>query len=78
MFNAIPFLKTNAKPYAVINFSKAPTTVTHTRSFNKFDTYFSYVGGLIGTIIGLIFLIQFYTQKAFEISISHKLLKNSD
>jgi len=78
LFTAVPFLKSSLKPYANILFSKATNTVTYTRSFSKVDAYFSYVGGLVGTIIGLIFILQFYTQKAFEISISHRLFKNSD
>jgi hypothetical protein len=66
------------KPYATINFSKAAVTVTHNRSFRKVDSYFSYVGGLIGTIIGLIFMFNFYTQTAYEISISHKLFRDEE
>ena len=56
---------TPAKPYAKIAFNKATYTTTYSRSFNKVDTYFSYVGGLIGTIIGFIFILNFYTQKAY-------------
>ena len=64
------------RPYATIVFSKVSTTVTHNRSFNKVDSFFSYVGGLIGTMIGLIFVFNFYNQAAYEISISHKLFRD--
>lgn len=56
---------TPAKPYAKFAFNKATYTTTYSRSFSKIDTYFSYVGGLIGTIIGFIFILNFYTQKAY-------------
>ena len=44
------------------------------RGFNKIDTYFSYVGGLVGTIIGLIFIMGPYTEKTYEISLAKKVL----
>jgi hypothetical protein len=78
LFTNTPYLMTPNKPFATVAFSKATTTVTYTRSFNKVDSYFSYVGGLIGTIIGLIFIFNFYTQTAFEISISHKLFRDEN
>ena len=49
------------QPYAVVTFRKSYESVIYKRSFNKVDTYFSYVGGLIGTIIGLIFIMGPYT-----------------
>ena len=51
---------------------------TYERSFNKIDAYFSYVGGLVGTIIGLIFIMEFYTEKAYEVSLSRKIMLDND
>ena len=59
-------------------FRKSPATVTYTRSFNKIDAYFSYVGGLVGTILGLIFIMEFYTEKAYEISLAKKVMTDND
>ena len=78
LITAVPYLMTAKRPYAQISFNKATFTTSYTRSFNKVDNYFSYVGGLIGTIIGLIFILNLYTQKAYEISIAHKLFKYDD
>ncbi len=75
LINGVPYLMTAYRPYAQISFNKASFTTTYTRNFNKVDTYFSYVGGLIGTIIGLMFILNSYSQKAYEISIAHKLFK---
>ena len=53
----LPYLKTAALPFAQIYFKKSSKLVTYSRDFNKFDDYFSYVGGLLGTIIGLFFIM---------------------
>ena len=57
----MPYMKTANDPYAEISFKKSFQTVNYERSFNKVDAYFSYVGGLVGTIIGLIFIMGPYT-----------------
>jgi len=77
-FTNVPYYKNTKRPFAQIMFSKAASTTTYNRSFNKIDAYFSYVSGLVGTIIGVIFILNTYTQKAYEISISHKLFKDRD
>ena len=64
-FVNVPYFKNSKRAFAQIMFSKAGFTTTYTRSFNKIDAYFSYVGGLVGTIIGLIFILNNYTQKAY-------------
>lgn len=58
---------------AEILFQKSTSTSTYSRSFNKVDAYFSYVGGLVGTILGLIFIMGFYTEKAYEVSLAKKV-----
>lgn len=55
------FLPSANQYLASLTFRKSPTTSTFSRSFNKMDAYFSYVGGLVGTILGLIFIVGFYT-----------------
>jgi hypothetical protein len=60
-----PFISSGSGTYAVITLSKASKSVTYTRNFNKLDSYLSYVGGLVGTIIGVIFIMGFYTEKAY-------------
>ena len=51
----------STEPLVEVLFGKSPESTTYERSFNKIDAYFSYVGGLVGTIIGLIFIMEFYT-----------------
>jgi hypothetical protein len=63
---------------AEINFQKAHSKATYSRSFNKMDTYFSYVGGLVGTIIAFAFILSFYNEKAYEVSLARKIFLNKD
>ena len=77
-FAPTPFLKTDVLPNIEIYFQKSPRTVTYIRSFNKYDDYFSYVGGLVGTIIGMIFIMGNYTEKTYEVSLAKKVLLNND
>ena len=64
--------------YAEINLLKSGQKITYMRSFNKIDNYFSYVGGLVGTMIALFFLMGFYTEKAFEVSVGKKLMVDDE
>ena len=52
--------------------------MTYKRTFNKLDAYFSYVGGLVGTIIGLIFIMGPYTEKTYEVSLAKKVMLDND
>jgi len=64
--------------YMDLIFTKEPTTTTYSRSFNKVDNYFSYVGGLIGIIIGLIFIMGFFTERSYELSVGSRLFSHTD
>lgn len=47
--------------YASFCLYKSSSSTTYQRSFNKIDTFFSYVGGLVGAIIGTMLIVQKYT-----------------
>ena len=55
------YVLTEGQPMSSITFKKSSNLVKHTRSFNKVDTYLSYVGGLVGTIVTLVFFMGKYT-----------------
>ena len=63
---------------AEFGFRKSSKKVTYSRAFNKFDAYFSYVGGLVGTIIGLIFIMKPYTEKSYEVSFAKKVMVDNE
>ena len=64
--------------YANVKFMKSPITTTYERSFNKFDEYFAYVGGLIGTIIGLMFIMESFSENSFSVSIGNELFTDDE
>ena len=45
------------------------------RSFHKVDQFFSYVGGLVGTILGLMLFMNKFTSMAYALDLAHKLFK---
>lgn len=55
--------------YSRFRFRKASIKHYYTRAFIKFDTVISYIGGLFGAIIGLLFLMNHYTRTNFEIEL---------
>ena len=59
--------------YSHFVFRKATNSHIFTRAFAKFDTVISYIGGLFGAIIGLLFLMNHYTRTNFEISLGSLL-----
>ena len=48
-------------------------TRTYTRSFHKLDNYFAYVGGLVGIILTFAFFMNFFTERAYDISVASQL-----
>ena len=83
-FLSVPdIFQTNAvnvanETYADISDVRSPVDRTYNRSFNKIDNYFSYVGGLIGTILGLIFIMGVFSEKAYTISIASSIFSDKD
>ena len=64
-------------PYGIFSeivFRRSSIVTKYTRSFNKVDSYLSYIGGLVGTIVTLVFFMGKYTEKAYEVSLSNKIL----
>lgn len=53
-------------------FFKSSSQTTYKRSFNKADEFFSYVGGLIGTILGFMFFMSNFSLMSFELDIARK------
>ena len=71
-------LLTGGFPYSDIVFKKSSQVTKYTREFNKVDSYLSYVGGLVGTIVTLVFFMGKYTEKAYEVSLCKKVLVDNE
>ena len=63
--------------YASFLFFKASSKTIYERTFNKVDEFFSYVGGLIGTILGLMLFMSNFSLMSFELDIAQRYFKYS-
>jgi len=64
LFQNIAYQVTNDN-YASFFLMKSSSSVAYQRSFNKIDSFLSYVGGLVGTILGFMLIVQAYTEMSF-------------
>lgn len=74
-YNVIPVL---SDTYALIHFEKANTFVYYSRNYQKIDSLLAYVGGLIGTILGVIFILHSYNELCYQISLGSRLYNYDD
>lgn len=72
MFQNVAFQITDDH-YASFYLMKASSSTIYTRSFSKLDTFFSYVGGLVGTILGFMLIIQRFAEMSYELDLSQHL-----
>jgi len=61
--------------YASVVFDRSSVQTTYSRSFNKVDSYFSYVGGLVGTVLLLFFIMSSYSDMSFSIDMANELFQ---
>lgn len=59
--------------YASVSLRKSSTVTTYNRSFKKIDELFSYIGGLVGTVMMAFFIVQSYNNHAYEIDVGSRL-----
>lgn len=55
--------------------SKSPQKFTYTQTYMKIDAVIAYVGGLIGSIISIFFVMNAFSGTAFLISAAQKVFK---
>ena len=60
-----PFKVTNSQPYAVYILRKDQASITYTRQVQKISEVLSFIGGIIGAILGLLFILNSYTSFSF-------------
>jgi hypothetical protein len=58
---------------ATVFLAKSANSLLYNRQVQKISAVFSYIGGLVGAITALLFLIKTYTDSSLEISIGIKL-----
>lgn len=69
IFQPATFQVTN-DDYASFSLYKSSRSSTYYRSFTKIDAFFSYIGGLVSTILGFMLIVTKYSQFSFEMDLS--------
>ncbi len=64
--------------YAVAYFSKASQSLRYRRSVQKFSVVISYMGGLVGAVSGILFILKIYTDLSLEVSIARNIFTLSE
>ena len=77
LFQVVPYDIVGSK-LASFFLTKSGAKTTYKRSFTKIDRFFSYVGGLIGTILGFMLFMRKFTLMAFQLDIAEKFFKYRD
>jgi hypothetical protein len=54
--------------YCFFSFFKSGKTISYTRSYQKLIDVVSYIGGLFGAIIMVLFFVHFYGEYAYEMT----------
>jgi len=62
--------------YAQFFFSKGSNSLVYSRQVQKISTVISYIGGMVGAITALMFLVKSYTDFSFESSVSFELFRS--
>lgn len=68
-----PYTAAQGGSVARIFFSKSENSLTFNRQVQKISAVLSYIGGLIGAITALLFLIKLYTDTSLEVAIGLSL-----
>ena len=61
--------------YGNLNFYRAPESYIVNRGFQKVIDAFSYVGGLLGAILMIFIIVNFYNENAYEMVCAASLYK---
>lgn len=65
-------------PYASVFLAKSVNSLIYTRQVQKISAVFSYIGGLVGAITAILFLIKTYTDISLEITIGLHLFQSEE
>jgi predicted membrane protein len=55
--------------------AKSANSLVYNRSVQKISSVFSFMGGMIGAVSAVLFIIKIYTRLSFEISIAFEIFR---
>jgi hypothetical protein len=70
-----PYKINEGVPLAKIFILKSPSSITYNRQVQKISAVFSYIGGLIGAVLAVMFMVNSYTSFSLEITIAYEIFK---
>jgi hypothetical protein len=59
--------------YAQVYFEQSSTSVFYSRYYTRIDDFLAYVGGLISSAIAIMFVLTFYNEISYYLSVGNKL-----
>ena len=57
--------------------TKSTNSFVYKREVQKISSVFSFMGGMIGAVSAVLFIIKLYTNFSFEISIAQELFEHN-
>lgn len=65
-----PFQTSIDGAYAILCLAKSQNSIIYKREVQKLSAVFSFIGGMIGAVSAVLFILKIYTGLAFEFSIA--------
>lgn len=72
-----PFQTNINGSYITFTLAKSSNSIVYNREVQKISSVFSFMGGMIGAVSAVLFVIKVYTSVAFEISIALEIFQPS-
>jgi len=63
--------------YVSLSFMRKGNSLIYYRAVQKISTVISYIGGVVGAITALMFLVKSYTDFSYELSIGLQLFRKN-
>lgn len=70
-----PFQTSIDGTYLTFSIVKSSNSIVYNRQVQKISSVFSFMGGMIGAVSAVLFIIKVYTSVAFEISIALEIFR---
>ncbi len=72
-----PYTVSEYTGYANLYLAKSSNSLKYNRSVQKISAVFSYIGGLVGALTAILFLLKNYTATSLELSMAIELFHQS-
>ena len=70
-----PYKVTPSQAFARFYLAKDQASITYTRAVQKVSAVLSFIGGIIGAVLGLLIILNAYTSFSFELAVAYQVFK---